>query len=132
MADSNTATQQRGQGANDSQPRPGSNAGGATRQGDNASGQQGGEQNRQGDKASGRQEHAEGSIARTIEQQTAKLPSDLFLWAAGASMGGSLFLHCTGRKEASVFVGQWVPSLLMLGVYNKIVKVLGSEPRPAA
>ena len=25
------------------------------------------------------------------------------------------------------FVGQWVPSLLLLGVYNKIVKVAGSD-----
>jgi hypothetical protein len=25
------------------------------------------------------------------------------------------------------FVGMWVPSLLLLGVYNKIVKVAGSD-----
>ena len=27
-------------------------------------------------------EHSEGVVAKTIEQQTAKLPSDVFLWAA--------------------------------------------------
>jgi hypothetical protein len=29
----------------------------------------------------------EGTVARTIEQQTAKLPSDTFLWAATGSIG---------------------------------------------
>lgn len=27
-------------------------------------------------------EHKEGKVAKAIEEQTAKLPSDLFLWAA--------------------------------------------------
>ncbi len=35
-------------------------------------------------------EHREGPLARSIEQQTAKLPSDLFLWLALGSIGGSL------------------------------------------
>jgi hypothetical protein len=38
-------------------------------------------------------EHAEGSVAKSIEQQTAKLPSDLFLWAAiGSIRRGRLFM----------------------------------------
>jgi hypothetical protein len=77
------------------------------------------------------QEHSEGVVARTIEQQTAKLPSDLFLWAAFASIGGSLFLQVSGKKEASLFVGQWAPTFLILGLYNKLVKVAGSDPVPA-
>ncbi len=75
-----------------------------------------------------RPEHAEGTVARAIEQQTAKLPSDLFLWAAGASIAGSLILQFSGRKEESLFVGQWVPTFLILGLYNKLVKVAGSDP----
>ncbi len=75
----------------------------------------------------GRAEHAEGTIARTIEEQTAKLPSDLFLWAAGASIVGSLALQFAGRRHDSLFVGQWAPTLLILGLYNKIVKVAGSD-----
>lgn len=74
-----------------------------------------------------RQQHAEGRVARTIEQQTAKLPSDLFLWAAGASIVGSLFFQCVGKKEESQFIGQWAPTLLILGLYNKLVKVAGSD-----
>ena len=75
----------------------------------------------------GRAEHTEGTIARTIEEQTAKLPSDVFLWAAGASIIGSLALQFSGRKHESLFVGQWAPTLLILGLYNKIVKVAGSD-----
>jgi len=72
--------------------------------------------------------HREGAVARTIEQQTAKLPSDLFLWAAGASVCSSLLLRLSGREHASLFVGQWAPTLLILGLYNKLVKVAGSDP----
>lgn len=75
----------------------------------------------------GRVEHTEGKIARTIEEQTAKLPSDVFLWAAGASIIGSLALQFSGRKHESLFVGQWAPTLLILGLYNKIVKLAGSD-----
>ena len=72
-------------------------------------------------------EHQEGPLAKAIEEQTAKLPSDLFLWAALGSMGVSAVLQLSGKKQTSQFVGQWVPSLLLLGVYNKIVKVAGSD-----
>ena len=33
------------------------------------------------------QEHKEGPIARRIEKQTAKLPSDTFLWGAVGAIG---------------------------------------------
>jgi len=69
----------------------------------------------------------EGSVARMIEEQTAQLPSDLFLWAAGASIVGSLVLQCADRQHASLFVGQWAPTFLILGLYNKLVKVAGSD-----
>ncbi len=75
-----------------------------------------------------RPEHTEGTVARTIEQQTAKLPSDLFLWAAGGSIVGSLLLQFSGRQHESLFVGQWAPTFLILGLYNKLVKLAGSDP----
>jgi hypothetical protein len=71
--------------------------------------------------------HAEGAIARAIESRTARLPSDLFLWAALGSIVGSLTFRLLGRGDTSNFVGQWVPTLLILGLYNKIVKVAGHE-----
>ncbi len=73
------------------------------------------------------QPHSEGPIARTIEQQTAKLPSDVFLWAALGSIGTSAMLRLMGKKNASLFVGDWVAPFLLFGVYNKIVKLQGSD-----
>lgn len=83
--------------------------------------------------------HKEGPVARAIEEQTAKLPSDIFLWAAGAAIVVSLGYQIVGsrrgfldtfrpaRAPASTFVGMWVPTILLLGIYNKIVKVAGSD-----
>ena len=72
-------------------------------------------------------EHAEGRVARAIEQQTAKLPSDTFLWLAGGSIAASLTLRMMGHKHDALFVGQWAPTFLILGLYNKLVKVAGSD-----
>ena len=74
-----------------------------------------------------RLQHTEGRVAKAIEKQTAKLPSDLFLWAAGVSIAGSLALKLAKRERDAEFVGLWAPTFLLLGVYNKIVKVLGSD-----
>ena len=73
------------------------------------------------------EQHQEGPLAKTIEQQTAKLPSDTFLWAALGSMGVSAVLQMMGKKQASLFVGDWVAPFLLFGVYNKIVKLQGSD-----
>lgn len=73
----------------------------------------------------------EGPIARTIEQQTAKLPSDLFLWAALGSIGGSLIMMLTGHEKKANFIGTWTPTLLILGLYNKMVKLHGSDSAAA-
>ena len=72
-------------------------------------------------------EHSEGIVARTIEEQTAKLPSDIFLWGALGSIGLSLYFEIKGNAEKSRFIGQWVSPFLLLGVYNKLVKIAGSD-----
>ena len=69
----------------------------------------------------------EGRVAKTIESKTARLPSDVFLWTALGSMGVSLVLALTGKTKAATFVGQWVPTMLIFGLYNKIVKVAGHD-----
>lgn len=74
-----------------------------------------------------RNDHREGILAKTIEEQTAKLPSDTFLWAAGGSIAVSLTLKLIGRDKDALFVGQWAPTFLILGLYNKLVKQLGSD-----
>ena len=72
-------------------------------------------------------DHQEGFLAKSIEEQTAKLPSDTFLWLALGSIGISLTMKITGRDKDALFVGQWAPTFLLLGVYNKLVKQLGSD-----
>ncbi len=69
----------------------------------------------------------EGKLAKTIEEQTSKLPSDVFLWAALGSMAVSLTMQLVGKNHISLFVGQWAPSFLLFGIYNKIVKVEGHD-----
>jgi len=64
----------------------------------------------------------EGKTTKAIEEQTAKLPSKLFLCAALGSMAISLLLKCTGHYHKALFVGQWAAPFLLLGTYNKIVK----------
>ncbi len=78
-------------------------------------------------RSSARKEHREGAVARRIEQQTAKLPSDTWLWAALGSIGVSLFFQITGSEKKANFVGHWAPTFLLLGLYNKLVKLHGSD-----
>lgn len=78
-------------------------------------------------KTASRPEQREGPIARTIEQQTAKLPSDTFLWAALGSIGASLAMMAMGQEKKASFIGHWAPTFLILGLYNKMVKLHGSD-----
>lgn len=72
-------------------------------------------------------DHSEGKVAKAIENQTAKLPSDTFLWAALGSMAVSATLKAFGKNHTALFVGQWAAPFLLLGIYNKIVKVEGND-----
>ena len=74
-------------------------------------------------------DHSEGPVAKAIEKQTSKLPSDLFLWAALGSMGASATLKIIGNDKTALFVGQWAAPFLLLGLYNKIVKLEGSDKK---
>jgi hypothetical protein len=73
------------------------------------------------------QQHAEGVVAKSIEQQTARLPSDAFLWMAVGAMATSATLQAMGNRHVSLFIGQWAPTFLIFGLYNKLVKQLGSD-----
>lgn len=86
-----------------------------------------GQTERMGMAADEAERHSEGGLARPIEEFTARVPSDVFLWAALGSMGISVALHAMGRREDGHFVGQWAAPLLLMGVYNKLVKVAGSD-----
>jgi hypothetical protein len=72
-------------------------------------------------------EHEEGTVTKAIEHYTSMVPSGTYLGAAIGCIGVSALLHLAGRKEDAQFVGHWVPTILILGLYNKLVKVQGSD-----
>ena len=69
----------------------------------------------------------EDRITGAIESRTSKWPSSVFLAASLGSMAASAILKGVGKQHWSLFVGQWAPTLLILGLYNKAVKQLGSD-----
>ncbi|HZY81598.1 MAG TPA: hypothetical protein VFE50_18875 [Cyclobacteriaceae bacterium] len=76
----------------------------------------------------------EGKIAKAIESQTSRIPSDAFLWAAGGVMTTSLTLKFLKMDHLALFIGQWAAPLLLFGIYNKMVKQKGhdqEDPQPA-
>jgi hypothetical protein len=72
-------------------------------------------------------QHTEGPVATAIEEQTAKLPSDLFLWLGIGSMVLSAGFQIAGQKKISNFIGHWPVNFLVLGLYNKLVKLEGHD-----
>jgi hypothetical protein len=72
-------------------------------------------------------DHGEGQATKEIEKQTSKIPSGVFLTAAIASMGVSLSLKLMDRSKTALFVGQWAAPFLLLGIYNKLVKLEGHD-----
>ena len=69
----------------------------------------------------------EGRLAKRIESETAKIPSDVFLWAAIGSMAVSAGFKIAGNKHKSLFFGQWAAPFLLFGIYNKLVKQHGHD-----
>lgn len=70
----------------------------------------------------------EGKVTKAIENQTSKIPSSFFLALAGGVVALSFGLAMSRRKKSwANFVGQWVPTILLLGIYDKIVKTHGSD-----
>lgn len=73
------------------------------------------------------QQKREGKIAKNIEEQTSKIPSDVFLWASIGAMTASLALQIARQKHMSLFIGQWAAPFLLFGIYNKLVKQRGHD-----
>ena len=71
-----------------------------------------------------KKEIAEGATTKMIESTTAQIPSINWLALAVGCMGLSAVTTLGfQRRSLGVFFGLWAPSLLMIGVYNKLVKV---------
>ena len=74
-----------------------------------------------------RGEVREDQVTSYLERQTAKAPSSSWLGAAVCSMVASLALKLSGKNHAALFVGQWAAPFLLIGIYNKMVKLHGSD-----
>jgi hypothetical protein len=72
-------------------------------------------------------EHHEGTLTKEIEHFTSQVPSGTYLSLAVGSIALSLGMQVAGKKEAAQFIAHWVPTILLLGIYNKMVKQHGSE-----
>jgi hypothetical protein len=72
-------------------------------------------------------QYSEGAMTKAIEEYTSAVPSGVYLSLAVGSIGLSALLHLSGREKTAQFVGHWVPTILILGLYNKLVKVHGSD-----
>ena len=72
-------------------------------------------------------EATEDQVTAAIEKFTAQVPSSAYLAAALASMAVSLSFKIAKKDHLALFVGQWAPSFLIMGLYNKLVKQHGSD-----
>ena len=69
----------------------------------------------------------EEQFTKTIESYTADVPSSGYLAVAVSAMGLSLACQVAGRGKWGNFIAQWVPTWLILGLYNKLVKLEGHD-----
>lgn len=55
----------------------------------------------------------------------AMIPSSVFQILTFVSVLLSAILHINGKKHESLFVGQWAPVFLLLGIYRRFMKLAG-------
>ena len=60
--------------------------------------------------------------AKTQPMQLADdIPAEVYLAATGVSILLSLLLYLTGKKQAAQFVGLWAPTIINLGLFEKLL-----------
>jgi NADPH-dependent 7-cyano-7-deazaguanine reductase QueF len=69
---------------------------------------------------SDRPNKTEDQFTKTIEDYTAAIPSSTYLAVAIGAMAFSLMCQVTGQGKWGNFIAQWVPTWLIVGVYNKL------------
>jgi len=50
------------------------------------------------------------------------LPSSVYYGGVLGSIVLSVLLYLSGKREAGIFVGLWAPTILNLGLYNKLLR----------
>ena len=69
----------------------------------------------------------EDQFTKTVEEYTSAVPSSAYLGVAVGAMALSLFFQVTGQGKWGNFIAQWVPTWLIIGLYNKLVKIEGHD-----
>ena len=50
------------------------------------------------------------------------LPSSVYYGGVLGSIVLSVLLYISGKRESGIFVGLWAPTILNLGLYNKLLR----------
>lgn len=69
----------------------------------------------------------EGTITVAVENRTSRVPSIAYLIGGVSALALSMGLMLCGRRRASIVVGQLASPLLIMGLYNKLVKTQGHD-----
>jgi hypothetical protein len=69
----------------------------------------------------------EDQVTAAMEKFSSQVPSSAYLALALGSMVVSVAFQAAKRQHESLFVGQWAAPFLLLGIYNKMVKLHGSD-----
>ena len=57
-----------------------------------------------------------------ILESIENLPSSVYYGGVLGSIVLSVFLFVSGKRETGIFVGLWAPTILNLGLYNKLLR----------
>ena len=52
---------------------------------------------------------------------TDQVPGQVWYWASLASIFASAGLRLAGKRDLSIFVGQWPPTFILFGLFHKLV-----------
>jgi len=70
----------------------------------------------------GAEELKAGEPTRAMARVQENLPSSIYLYATGASILASLILFLRKKRDVSLFVGLWAPTILNMGLFYKFLR----------
>lgn len=69
----------------------------------------------------------EGKGTVAVEKQTSKIPSIVYLAAGLGALVAAACLMRRDKKHSALLIGQWAAPILIMGLYNKVVKTEGHD-----
>ncbi len=65
-------------------------------------------------------------MAKDVQKEyfnvTDSVPEEAWYWLALGSIGLSAFMKLKGKDHWALFVGQWPPTFLILGIFHRVLK----------